>query len=165
MKKILFSVLFACMAMTAMAQATDSTDVKNEGAEQALPKLLVADKPEFPGGREALDKYLHKNVRYPDLASDYGVEGSVVMHFTVGADGKPTDITARNCKVDRFNTTKFSSETEARQKELRKQFALLFAKEGARVIRKMPKWTPAKVNGKNVPASYELIIRFYDISK
>ena len=71
----------------------------------------------------------------------------------------------RYCKIERFNTTKFSQETESRQKELKKQFALLFAKEGARVIRKMPKWTPGTLNGKAVRVKFDLRISFIDPNK
>ena len=121
--------------------------------------------PEFKGGQKALANFLSKNLRYPDAAEDYGVEGSVVMTFVVGVDGSLSDIIAHDCKIERFNTTKFSQETESRQKELKKQFALLFAKEGARVIRKMPKWTPGKINGKAVPGKFDLRIKFIDINK
>ena len=72
---------------------------------------------------------------------------------------------ATDCKTERFSTTKFSQETEARQKELKKQFALLFAKEGARVVRKMPKWAPASVNGIPVSVKYNLTIHFTNPNK
>ena len=84
------------------------------------------------------------------------------MTFVVGVDGSLSNISAHDCKIERFNTTKFSQETESRQKELKKQFALLFAKEGARVIRKMPKWTPGTLNGKAVRIKFDLRISFID---
>ena len=84
------------------------------------------------------------------------------MHFIVDTDGSVKDITASDCTIDRFKTTRFSQETEARQTQLKEQFALLFAKEGARVIRKMPKWKPAMLNGEKVKARYNLTIRFLD---
>ena len=118
--------------------------------------------PQFPGGNEALKKYLKKNVQYPELADQYSVEGKVIMHFTVEKDGSIKNISASGCTIDRFNTTKFSQETEARQKELKAEFAKLFAKEGARVIRKMPKWTPASENGIPVSVKYNLTIRFIE---
>ena len=119
----------------------------------------------FPGGQQALTKFLDKNLQYPDAASDYGVEGSVVMTFFVEKDGSLSDISANDCKIDRFNTTKFSQETESKQKELKRQFALLFAKEGARVIRKMPKWTPGKTNGESIRTKINQRITFSDPNK
>ena len=67
--------------------------------------------PEFKGGQKALTIFLTKNLRYPDTAADYGVEGSVVMTFVVGVDGSLSNISAHDCKIERFNTTKFSQET------------------------------------------------------
>ena len=87
------------------------------------------------------------------------------MTFVVGVDGSLSNISAHDCKIERFNTTKFSQETESRQKELKKQFAVLFAKEGARVIRKMPKWTPGTLNGKAVRIKFDLRISFIDPNK
>ena len=87
------------------------------------------------------------------------------MTFFVEKDGSLSEISAHDCKIDRFNTTKFSQETESKQKELKEQFALLFAKEGARVIRKMPKWTPGKVDGKNVRTKINQPLTFTDPNK
>ena len=50
-------------------------------------------------------------------------------------------------------------------KELKEQFALLFAKEGARVIRKMPKWAPGKVDGESVRTKINQRITFIDPNK
>ena len=122
-------------------------------------------KPQYPGGEKALKKFISKNLKYPDEAVAYGVEGNVIMTFFVNEDGTISDISAHDCKIERFNTTKFSQETEVRQKELKEQFAKLFAKEGARVIRKMPKWTPAKIKGKVVRARMNQSIRFSIINK
>ena len=152
-------------------------------AQDITAVTVPADRtnPEFKGGQKALTIFLTKNLRYPDTAADYGVEGSVVMTFVVGVDGSLSNISAHDCKIERFNTTKFSQETESRQKELKKQFALLFAKEGARVIRKMPallfakegarvirkmpKWTPGTLNGKAVRIKFDLRISFIDPNK
>ena len=160
MKRTIFTIALSALSMSAMAQeteiaCTDSTVFVSSDRQM----------PEFKGGQEALKKFLAKNVRYPDAATAYGVEGSVVMTFIVGEDGTLSDISAHDCKIERFNTTKFSQETENRQNELKKQFALLFAKEGARAIRKMPKWTPGTLNGKPVRVRYNLRIRFIDPSK
>ena len=161
MKKALLCVTLAALTMGAGAQnATpiEKTDsVTTISSDQQLPI--------FPGGPNALKKYLEKNVKFPQAAEDYGVEGSVVMTFFVEKDGSLSDISAHDCKIDRFNTTKFSLETESKQKELKKQFALLFAKEGARVIRKMPKWVPGKVNGESLRTQINQRITFIDPNK
>lgn len=161
MKKTLITMMLAAMSLAGVAQVTDSTNVRKDTVEREPFRCdLPEQMPAFPGGQNALMEYLSKNVKYPELAEQYGVEGRVVMQFVVDVDGSLKDISAKDCKINRFNTTKFSQETEARQQELKKQFALLFAKEGARVIRKMPKWAPGKLNGKTVRVKHTLPITF-----
>jgi protein TonB len=161
MKKAFLSLTLAALTIGAMAQNTISIE-KNDSATIISSHKTIAS---FPGGQQALTKFLDKNLKYPDAASDYGVEGSVIMTFFVEKDGSLTDISAHDCKIERFNTTKFSQETESKQKELKKQFALLFAKEGARVIRKMPKWAPGKVYGESVRTKINQRITFMDPNK
>ena len=161
MKRAFISIILAALTMGATAQNTISIE-KNDSATIISSHKIIAS---FPGGQQALTKFLNKNLQYPDAAGDYGVEGSVVMTFFVEKDGSLSEISANDCKIDRFNTTKFSQETESKQKELKKQFALLFAKEGARVIRKMPKWMPGKVNGKSVRTKINQRITFSDPNK
>ena len=136
-----------------------------DDAFQQFMQTINHTNPQFPGGEKALQKFLKKNLTYPEAASAYGVEGSVVMTFIVDEDGLLKDIAAHDCKIDRFNTTRFSQETESRQKELKEQFALMFAKEGARCIRKMPKWSPATIDGKKVRVKNNLRITFVDPNK
>ena len=161
MKRTFLSIILAALTIGAMAQNTISIE-KNDSATIISNHKTIAT---FPGGQKALTKYLEKNVQYPDAASDYGVEGSVIMTFFVEKDGSLSEISAHDCKIERFNTTRFSQETESKQKELKKQFALLFAKEGARVIRKMPKWAPGKIDGESVRTKINQQITFIDPNK
>ena len=161
MKRAFLSITLAALTMGAVAQNTISIE-KNDSATIISSHKLTAS---FPGGQQALTKFIDKNLQYPDAAQDYGVEGSVVMSFFVEKDGSLSEISAHDCKIDRFNTTKFSQETESKQKELKKQFALLFAKEGARVIRKMPKWAPGKINGESIRTKINQQITFIDPNK
>ena len=165
-KKAIVITIFATLTMGAAAQNSDCNEAKNDTAQATCnaPKLNVVQ-PTYPGGKEAMMKFLNKNIQYPDLASAYDVEGSVVMTFIVDKDGKVKDIAAKDCKLDRFNTTKFSQETDVKQQQLKKQFSLLFAKEGARVLRKMPKWTSGTIDGKPANVKYTLPIRFVNPNK
>ena len=161
MKRTILSIILAALTMGAVAQNTISIE-KNDSVTIISSHKMIAS---FPGGQKALTKFLEKNIQYPDAAEDYGVEGSVIMTFFVEKDGSLSEISAHDCKIDRFNTTKFSQETASKQKELKEQFALLFAKEGARVIRKMPKWIPGKVNGESVRTKINQRISFVDPNK
>lgn len=161
MKRIFITLLFSFIMIGATAQNANNTTERNDTVNRKVAIGVNPEQmPEYPGGNDALLSFLKKNIRYPQLAQQYGVEGKVIMTFLVDEKGALKDISAHDCKIERFNTTKFYSETEAKQKELKKEFALLFAKEGARVIRKMPKWKPGKLNDKAIKVRYNLPIRF-----
>ena len=159
MKKALLSILFTVFAMSSVAQCVDTTHVANDSTTESSRVYNIVDQlPQFPGGQKALMKFLSKNVKYPEFAEKYGVEGRAIMFFVVEKDGSISGIKVGSCKILNFNTTKFSQETEGRQKELKEQFALLFGKEAARVIRKMPQWIPGRHKGELVRVKYTLPI-------
>ncbi len=66
---------------------------------------VVEQMPEFPGGQTALMEYLSKNVKYPVVAQENGVQGRVVVSFIVERDGSINEVegqwipisTARPC--------------------------------------------------------------------
>lgn len=83
-----------------------------------------------------ITEYLDIAVRYPDEARRSKIEGSVLVKFTVNADGA-----IENASVQRSAHPALDS-------------------EAVRVIRAMPNWTPAQAQGKPVPASMALPINF-----
>lgn len=145
-----------------MSEKTDSTETSKHVMTGRENGQIPA---QFPGGEKALKKFINKNLEYPDVAAAYDVEGSIIMTFIVNEDGTISDINAHDCKINEFNTTRFSQETEARQKELKYLFAKAFAKEGFRVIRKMPKWIPGNINGKAIRTKVSHSINFYVVGK
>lgn len=96
----------------------------------------VGVQPSFPGGDAAMYAWLSKNLQYPPIAQENGIQGTVVVSFTVGADGS-----IKNIKVARGKDPALD-------------------KEAVRVVSKMPKWSPGKQNGQNVPVSYTLPVKF-----
>jgi protein TonB len=80
---------------------------------------------EYPGGRSAWERFLHKNLNYPQEALDQGVQGFVVVQFIVDKDGSVSNV-----------------EVLSGPAELRA--------EAIRVIKKSGKWTPAVQNGNKV---------------
>lgn len=92
--------------------------------------------PSFPGGSAAMMQFIAKNLRYPKAAQEAGVQGRVMLQFTVGQDGTLSDI-----KVLRS----VSAEIDA---------------EAVRIVRSMPRWTPAKANGKPISARYMVPVAF-----
>ena len=112
--------------------------VVEEEPEEDAPFMVVEDMPEFPGGQAALLDYLRKNIKYPRLSQENGVQGRVLVQFVVNKDGSIVD------------------------PEVVKNVDPLLDKEALRVISTMPKWKPAMQNGQVVrghdviPVTYRL---------
>jgi periplasmic protein TonB len=119
-------------AATGMGISTkiDSAQNKNEVLKWA------EQMPEFPGGSEALKRYLLKNLRMPDNNLETGASIQVVARFVVGADGKVRDIEIVQTAEDVFN------------------------REVNRVISKMPDWKPGMQNHHPVAVYFNLPVNF-----
>lgn len=98
-------------------------------------KVVEVD-PEFPGGEEALYKYLVENIKYPEKAKNNKVEGRVYITFVIEKDGTVSD-----AKVLRS----VNEELDA---------------EALRVINAMPKWKPGMQRGVPVRVQYNIPISF-----
>ena len=94
------------------------------------------DKPSFPGGAEALKKYLAANTKYPEIAKENYVEGIVEVGFTVMTDGSLQEI-----KIVKF----VDPELE---------------KEAIRVVGGMPAWIPAEKDGVAIDAPSKVEVPF-----
>lgn len=96
----------------------------------------VEQKPEFPGGEIGLVNYIAKNIRYPESAKEKNIEGRVVARFVVNSDGTIGDVEiVRGIDPD-------------------------IDAEAVRVIKSLPKFTPAKINDKPVSVWYTLPLMF-----
>lgn len=96
----------------------------------------VQEPPTFPGGDEALYAFLSKNIKYPAMESDAGIQGKVYVEFVVSATGKIVDVT------------------------LKRGVSGGLDKEAMRVVKAMPDWSPGKMNGKGVKVRYVLPVKF-----
>ena len=100
--------------------------------------VVVETMPSFPGGQQALFKYLSDNIKYPVIAQENGIQGTVVCQFTVNKDGSIVDVEAvKNTSGD-----------------------AALEKEAIRVIKSMPKWSPGKQRGQAVRVKYTVPVRF-----
>ncbi|MDE6716907.1 MAG: energy transducer TonB [Muribaculaceae bacterium] len=92
--------------------------------------------PVFPGGDSALKAYISDNMKYPVSAKDNGIEGVVGVMFVVRPDGS-----IGNIKIKRMVDPDLES-------------------EAIRLVKNMPKWTPADENGTPVESPAEVDIQF-----
>ena len=96
----------------------------------------VSEKPEFPGGDEGLFRFVTDNIKYPDLARDNKIQGTVFISFVVEPDGSLT-----NFKTEHGIGAGCDEEAE-------------------RVVKLMPKWTPGKQNNKGVRVRVVIPMKF-----
>ena len=108
-----------------------------EEEEEEVIFVVVESMPEFPGGQQALFKYLAENVKYPVIAQENGIQGRVICQFVVNKDGSIVDVVA----------VRSSGEPS-------------LDKEAIRVIKSMPKWKPGKQRGKPVRVKYTVPVNF-----
>lgn len=110
--------------------------VEEEEVEEQQIFQVVEEMPEFPGGMAECMKFLAKNIKYPTIAQENGVQGRVIVQFVVNKDGTIVDpVVVRS--VDPY-----------------------LDKEALRVIKAMPKWKPGKQRGKAVRVKYTVPVTF-----
>ena len=128
--KKLLFILMLCFTALATAGAQQT--------EKPLGKVydIVDVMPQFPGGQGELMKFLRNNVKYPAEAQKKKREGRVIVTFVVNKKGRIIDPTVE-----------------------RSAHPLLDA-EALRVIKRMPKWTPGRMNGESVNVKFRLPITF-----
>ncbi len=112
-------------------------DTKNQVIEQAAPILTIVElMPAFDGGEDKMYKWLAENIKYPQVAKETGISGTVIVTFVVEKDGAVT-----NAKI-------------------LKGIGGGCDEEALRVVSAMPKWKSGKQNGVPVRVQFNLPIRF-----
>lgn len=129
----LFLLLALPCCFQAAAQVAPSTANVSEADEIYV---MVEEMPQFPGGNQALSRYLGAMVQYPAVAQRNGLEGVVVLSFVVDQQGFITDIKP---------VKSLGGGTD---------------EEAIRVVKSMPRWKPGRQNGRNVKTRFTLPIRF-----
>lgn len=97
---------------------------------------IVEDMPAFPGGEAEMRKYLGKSIKYPQMAQDAGISGTVFLTFEVDKDGKIKDV------------------------KVLRGIGGGCDEEAIRVVKAMPQWTPGKQRGKPVRVQFTLPVKF-----
>ena len=112
--------------------------VVDEVPDETATKVfdVVEQMPSFPGGDAALMSFLNKNIKYPVIAEENGIQGRVVATFVVERDGSITDV------------------------KVIKSVDPSLDKEAVRVLKSMPKWIPGKQNGQAVRVKYTVPVTF-----
>lgn len=120
-------------------EGVDPSLLETGNGEGEGPEIMTfaEQMPEFAGGVEEMYKFLSKNIQYPQMARENGIQGKVILSFVVGADGKISQI-----------------------EQVGKKLGWGLDEEAIRVVKTMPPWTPGKQNGKPVYVKFNLPIKF-----
>lgn len=96
----------------------------------------VGEKPEFPGGEAGMMNYLHLNMKYPEEAKKYNIQGSVLVSFIVEENGEVSSV------------------------EVIRGIGSGCDEEAKRVFAEMPPWKPAIKDGKGERVLFKMPISF-----
>ena len=103
-------------------------------------KVTIVDFPqqmaEFPGGNEAMYKYLGEHMSYPRMAKEASIQGKVFVQFVVWKDGTIGQV------------------------KILKGIGGGCDEEAVRVVKSMPKWAPAQQAGQKVSSRFMLPVVF-----
>ena len=137
-------MMVGCKPATEKAVDQEEIPFEYSGEDKSAPMDADTDQvfqvvevdPEFPGGMEALTKYLSENIKYPEQAKKDKIQGKVYISFVVEKDGSVAD-----AKVLRGIGGGCDE-------------------EALRVVNAMPKWTPGKQRNTPVRVQFNLPIVF-----
>lgn len=119
-----------------VAPVVQSAPVAEESVEEMEIFTVVEDQPNFPGGDEARILYLKDNIKYPQMARESGIQGTVYVTFVVERNGSVTDV------------------------KVLRGIGGGCDEEAIRVIENMPKWNAGKQRGKPVRVQFNMPIKF-----
>ena len=117
-----------------VANTNATAQNKKAANDKVLEKAEVM--PEYPGGEQAMMKFVADNVKYPQEAIDKEVSGRVMVGFVVEKDGSISDV------------------------KVVKGIGGGCDEEAVRVVNAMPKWKPGMDKGKPVRVSYIMPFTF-----
>ena len=107
-----------------------------EGTSDDAIYVIVEEMPKFPGGNKALSQFLQRNIKYPKLAQDHKIQGTLYVSFIIRKDG---------------------SVSEAR---VIQGLGMGCDEEAIRVVNMMPKWSPGRRKGVSVNIILQMPIKF-----
>ena len=137
MKKIenLSSLINFCFLALVMMCCLPEAKAQSSAMEPGVI-TEVDERPLPPGGMEVMYDYFSKNMNYPELAKEKGIEGIVVTTFLVQKDGSISDV------------------------EILRGIGGYCDEEAIRLIQSMEKWTPGKLKEEAVVTRMRIPINF-----
>jgi TonB family protein len=138
----LFALTFFSLSVSGQKSTADKKGITQTSEKGKAPVMkdgayqVVDVMPVFPGGDEALLKYIGDSTRYPKEAKEKGIQGKVIARFMVNKDGSVSDVA------------------------ILKGVNPLLDNEAIRVVKTLPRFTPGILKGKKVPVWYMVPITY-----
>lgn len=108
--------------------------VEEEDADHVFE--IVEEPTSFPGGNDAMMKWLRDNVKYPEIAQENNIQGRVYVSFVIERDGTPSNV------------------------QIARSVDPALDREAVRVVSRMPKWNPGKQRGRPVRQKFTIPVLF-----
>lgn len=108
----------------------------NANSQDDEPIVWAENMPEFPGGEIALRTFIANNIKYPELAAESEIQGTVYVRFVVTKTGKVGEV------------------------QVTRGVDPLLDQEAVRVIKKLPDFKPGSQGGRPVNVWYSVPIVF-----
>ncbi|MEI6851514.1 MAG: energy transducer TonB [Bacteroidota bacterium] len=122
---------------------TEEVVVEDDNSNQVIEEVVetpiftvVEEMPSFPGGDEARIKFLTENIKYPQMAKESGIQGTVYVTFVINEKGKVADV------------------------KVLRGIGGGCDEEAIRVVNIMPPWNAGKQSGKAVRVQFNMPIKF-----
>jgi protein TonB len=138
MKKIILFTSILTLSITVFSSYTTSAPQSNQINLQDDDYVydFVEEMPQFPGGEDALRKYISEHLVYPKKLQKAGVKGKVYVSCIIEKDGEVTN--------------------EKAYQGIDKKLEL----EALRLVQGMPNWIPGKHKGKIVRVKMVIPVEF-----
>lgn len=118
----------------------DFTRIVIEEEEEELepqPFFMVEDAPDFQdGGQDGFRNWIFSQLKYPQIAAENGIQGTVHVRFVVNTDGSVSDV------------------------EVIRGVDPTLDREAVRVISSSPRWTPGRQRGNPVRVFFHFPVGF-----
>jgi len=146
-KEQFFSKKYLRKGTTTTFSLVDNDSIKNTFYNSTFPDiekiptenivyLMVNEMPQYPGGDTKRINFLARNIKYPKNAMKKGIQGTVFVTFILDETGSVTNA------------------------EILKGIGGGCDEEAIRLVKLMPRWKPAKDNGKPVRFRFNMPLRF-----
>lgn len=123
--------------------STEDVVVEDDGSDDIIEEVIatpvftvVEEMPTFPGGDESRVRFLTENIKYPQMAKESGIQGTVYVTFVIDERGRVADV------------------------KVLRGIGGGCDEEAIRVVKMMPPWNAGKQSGKPVRVQFNMPIKF-----